>query len=116
MFLLYFPSYNRRSSIRLHVFQGAPRPGSLTPSDMSDSEQSLPEVCVCVCVSVCVCMCVCVCLSVCLSVCVSTAYVTPSYCQRCVCLSVCLCVYICICFVGQCALTVGGLSDYKLDY
>ena len=49
MHSLYFPlfpliRYNRHSSLRLHVFQGAPRPGSLTPSEASDLDDGLPEV------------------------------------------------------------------------
>ena len=34
-----------KSTLRVHIFQGNPRPGSLTPSDMSDDgEEILPEV------------------------------------------------------------------------
>ena len=37
---------NGKGSLRLYIFQGQPRPGSLTPSDMSDidDEDTLPEV------------------------------------------------------------------------
>lgn len=35
----------RKATLRIHIFQGQPRPGSLTPSDMSDdNEDVLPEV------------------------------------------------------------------------
>ena len=43
------PSHNdwrryKKSTIRIHIFQGNPRPGSLTPSDLSeDGEEVLPE-------------------------------------------------------------------------
>ena len=35
-----------KANLRVYVFQGTPRPGSLTPSDMSDidDEDTLPEV------------------------------------------------------------------------
>lgn len=36
----------RNATLRIHIFQGQPRPGSLTPSDLSDdNEDVLPEVC-----------------------------------------------------------------------
>ena len=43
------PSHNdwrryKKSTLRIHIFQGNPRPGSLTPSDLSeDGEEVLPE-------------------------------------------------------------------------
>jgi hypothetical protein len=44
-------NYNRewrrygKATLRIHIFQGQPRPGSLTPSDLSDdNEDVLPEV------------------------------------------------------------------------
>ena len=34
-----------KASVRLHIFHGQPRPGSLTPSELSDEgEEILPEV------------------------------------------------------------------------
>lgn len=40
---------NGKGTLRLYIFQGQPRPGSLTPSDMSDidDEDTLPEVNMC---------------------------------------------------------------------
>ena len=44
-------NYNREwrryhsATLKVHIFQGQPRPGSLTPSDLSDdNEEVLPEV------------------------------------------------------------------------
>ena len=44
-------NYNRdwrryhNATLKIHIFQGQPRPGSLTPSDLSDdNEEVLPEV------------------------------------------------------------------------